>query len=209
MLIKSAIGRRFGLGPWLSAVSCALALAGCGLMKKAPPPPPPPAPVPVSVALKVSLSADGNPDASGRASPLVVRVYALRGDDTFRRLELEDLEGHDDYKIALNMNAKLAAHEIIRILGSDLRSGPVAVLYNCNQHLKKNPGHITAFIRRGLSLLLLGRDAAASDDFEEVYKQLPEVRPPGVFLHHIDEEKRYREKSPILAETASEKPPTA
>ena len=103
MLIKSAIGRRFGLGPWLSAVSCALALAGCGLMKKAPPPPPPPAPVPVSVALKVSLSADGNPDASGRASPLVVRVYALRGDDTFRRLELEDLEGHDRDKLAADL----------------------------------------------------------------------------------------------------------
>ena len=98
-------------------------------------------------------------------------------------------------------------HAHIRILGTDLRSGPVAVLFNCNQHLKKNPGHVTAYIRRGLSLLLLDRDQAAEDDFDEIYRQLPEVRPPGVFHHLIDEAKRYREASPILVDATAESPP--
>lgn len=89
----------------LVAVLGMVALAGCGLIKKSPPTPPPPPPpsIPASVALSVSLSTDGNPDGSGRASPLVVRVYELRADDTFRALELEDLEGHDRDKLAADL----------------------------------------------------------------------------------------------------------
>ncbi len=96
----------------LAAVCVVLLLAaGCSVIQDqihpAPRPvPPPPAPVPVSVALKVRLAADGNPDPSGRPSPLVVRVYELRGDDVFRTLELEDLEGHDREKLAADLVAR-------------------------------------------------------------------------------------------------------
>jgi type VI secretion system protein VasD len=42
------------------------------------------APKPVKTRLIVSVSADVNPDASGRASPIVVRVYQLKEDAAFR-----------------------------------------------------------------------------------------------------------------------------
>jgi type VI secretion system protein VasD len=60
----------------LSCCICALALAGC-----AKPPPKPPQPVETKALL--SAGADVNPDSSGRASPVVVRVYQLRGDAEF------------------------------------------------------------------------------------------------------------------------------
>jgi type VI secretion system protein VasD len=80
--------------------TCALALvlfaAACGKKAPAPPPaapPPPPAPPPVTIAaapdakvkttLTLAAGADVNPDANGRPSPVVVRVYQLRADAMF------------------------------------------------------------------------------------------------------------------------------
>jgi type VI secretion system protein VasD len=55
--------------------------------------PPPPAPAPLTIAaspdakvsapMTLAASADANPDASGRPSPVVVRVYQLRTDAAF------------------------------------------------------------------------------------------------------------------------------
>jgi type VI secretion system protein VasD len=54
-----------------------LAVAGCA---KAPVVEPPP---PVTVAITLAASGDVNPDAGGRASPLVVRVYELTDASAF------------------------------------------------------------------------------------------------------------------------------
>jgi type VI secretion system protein VasD len=54
----------------------AFALTGC---KSKPPKPPPPAVVNVSLQAKP----DVNPDTSGRASPIVVRLYQLKADAAF------------------------------------------------------------------------------------------------------------------------------
>jgi type VI secretion system protein VasD len=43
--------------------------------------------VPVQVRAKLSAVADVNPDAAGRASPLVVRVYGLRADPEFSKAD--------------------------------------------------------------------------------------------------------------------------
>jgi len=80
------------------ALLTAILFAACG--KKVPPPPvqpppaaapPPAAPVtiaaPVDARIKTTLtlaaSADSNPDANGRPSPVVVRVYQLKNDAAF------------------------------------------------------------------------------------------------------------------------------
>lgn len=79
--------------PRWSALACLVSLlaaaAGCA---KAPPPAPPQVPLTITAApeakikapLTIAISADANPDASGRPSPVVVRVYQLRTDAAFR-----------------------------------------------------------------------------------------------------------------------------
>jgi type VI secretion system protein VasD len=64
----------------------------CG---KGPPPQPPQIPLTITAApeakikapMTIAVSADVNPDASGRPSPVVVRVYQLRTDAAFRNAD--------------------------------------------------------------------------------------------------------------------------
>ena len=109
----------------------AFGFAGCAMFQKTPPPaaPAPPAPpplsmpqivmppmqreapLPVQVAHSIEAGADANPDASGRASPVVVRVYemksavAFEAADFFSLFEREqqalgaDLIARDEYQI--------------------------------------------------------------------------------------------------------------
>jgi type VI secretion system protein VasD len=62
----------------------------------APEPPPPP---PAAAQMVVSAAADANPDARGRPSPIVVRVYQLKSDATFGSVEFFGL--FDDEEQAL------------------------------------------------------------------------------------------------------------
>lgn len=69
---RLSYGRRSFMG-WGGAVMLGgVGLAGCSS------PPPPPKPVVTPVSLDLIGAADMNPDARGRASPLAVRVYALK-----------------------------------------------------------------------------------------------------------------------------------
>jgi type VI secretion system protein VasD len=65
------------------AIVCASALAAS--CAKAPVIPPPPAPV--NVVIDVAASSDVNPDTTGRASPVTVRVYALNDDAAFAKAD--------------------------------------------------------------------------------------------------------------------------
>ena len=80
----------------ISIAAAALAAASCG---KAPPVAPPAAPPPITVTIAappdakikavmtLTASADINPDANGRPSPIVVRVYQLRTDEEFSKAD--------------------------------------------------------------------------------------------------------------------------
>jgi type VI secretion system protein VasD len=81
--------------PFLAASVCSACLFG-----KNPPPPPPAAPAmtiaapaeaKVKASMTLSASADANPDASGRPSPVIVRVYQLKTDVGFNSAEFEKL----------------------------------------------------------------------------------------------------------------------
>ena len=81
--------------------------AACGKTPPAPPPPPPPAappglpppPKPEPIRLTLQAAADVNPDAANRPSPVVVRVYLLKGDTLFNAADFFAL--YDDEKSAL------------------------------------------------------------------------------------------------------------
>ena len=64
------------------ALGLAAAMSGCALMfppkPPAPPPPPPPPKPPPKLAVRIAALARLNPDANGRPSPVVVRVYELK-----------------------------------------------------------------------------------------------------------------------------------
>jgi len=85
-----APGRRGA--PWGTKVSMSsnrilgVALACLALVACAAKPP-----KPVEAKALLSVSSDVNPDSSGRASPIVVRVYQLRGDAEFNGAEFFDL----------------------------------------------------------------------------------------------------------------------
>jgi len=66
------------------------------------PPPPPP---PITVKVHLQASADINPDGSGRASPLVVRVYELRQDVAFRDADFFALYDHEKQTLAADLVA--------------------------------------------------------------------------------------------------------
>ena len=83
----SSYGRSFAAVSRRFALACGLALTGAliaGCASK---------PVVTPVSITLSAGADANPDARGRASPLTVRVYALKspgpveGADFFSRFE--------------------------------------------------------------------------------------------------------------------------
>lgn len=65
----------------------AVGLAGCA---KGPPPSPPPPP-PTVVKLTITANADVNPDARGRASPIVLRIYELKSVAVFNQADFFSL----------------------------------------------------------------------------------------------------------------------
>jgi len=78
----------------VSALAVILAANGCG---KGPPPAPPALTIAaapearVKAPMTVAAAADTNPDATGRPSPVVVRIYQLKTDAAFNSAEFMSL----------------------------------------------------------------------------------------------------------------------
>jgi type VI secretion system protein VasD len=101
------------------------ASAGCG---KAPPAGPPltiaaGADARGKAAMTIAAAADANPDASGRPSPVVVRVYQLKTDAAFRRSEFFAL--FDDEQKALG--EELISRDEFVVAPAERRTLDVAV----------------------------------------------------------------------------------
>lgn len=95
-----------------------LIMVSCG---KAPPPPPivlAPPPKPVPAAFTITASADTNPDATGRPSPVVIRVYQLKGDAAFTGAEFFPLFD-DDQKV---LGSELISREEYVLAPSERRT---------------------------------------------------------------------------------------
>ena len=70
-----------------------LMISACGMFKKKKPPPPP---EPTRVVLEFEAAGDINPNAEGRASPLVVRIYQLKSYSAFRKADFFSLYDNDE-----------------------------------------------------------------------------------------------------------------
>jgi tetratricopeptide (TPR) repeat protein len=97
--------------------------------------------------------------------PRFCLAYISRGNT---RYHLRDSGGAEDYRVAFRLDPELAAWDIIRFLRADLREDVDAVLENCRKHLRIRPDDVVAYARRGLTLLMMGREAEAAADFEQV-----------------------------------------
>ena len=80
-------------------------LAGCAALMACSTPPP--KPQPVNLKLNITASADVNPDAQNRPSPVVIRIYQLKDDAAFK--------GADFFALYDKEEATLAAALVSRV----------------------------------------------------------------------------------------------
>jgi type VI secretion system protein VasD len=93
-LSNAGARRRFAR---LGILLCLVGAAGCSS------PPPPPKPITTPVAMTLVAGADANPDARGRASPLTVRVYALKTSGAFESADFFSLFEKDQATLGAEM----------------------------------------------------------------------------------------------------------
>jgi type VI secretion system protein VasD len=80
---------------WSSLTRLALTLGVLAVVACAKPPAPPPPPVVSEIQLQVLAGADVNPDARRRASPVTVRIYALKSAAPFEAADFFSLFDKD------------------------------------------------------------------------------------------------------------------
>lgn len=104
---------RAGFGAALAAFFLALALGSCSTPPPPPPQPPPPKPQPpppppkptiFQVSLEVARNV--NPDARGRASPIVTRLYELKSLAVFQSADFFSLFDRDKESLGNDLVAK-------------------------------------------------------------------------------------------------------
>lgn len=69
-------------------------------------PPPPPPPKPISAIVTISAAADVNPNRSGRASPIFLRIYQLKDDAKFLNGTFDDVTARSDSVLAAAVIAR-------------------------------------------------------------------------------------------------------
>jgi tetratricopeptide (TPR) repeat protein len=127
----------------------------------------------IRVLLNDFAGAIADYDEALRINPQFYVAYLSRGNARYHQ---RDLMGYVDYRMAFRLNAEESARELVRILAEDMQRGPEAVLENCRKHLRISPNDLTAYARRGLTLLLLGRDADAEADFAQAQALTSDAR---------------------------------
>lgn len=86
-------------------------------------------------------------------------LYLSRGHAQYHR---RNFRGIVDYRKAFRLNPDGTASELARMLLEDAARTPESVLDNCARHVRINDQDAVAHIRRGMTLLLLGREAEAT-----------------------------------------------
>jgi tetratricopeptide (TPR) repeat protein len=79
-----------------------------------------------------------------------------------------------DYRRAFQLDPHLAASHIVKIVLREVRASPAAALAACDEHLHRHPEDFLTYGRRGVILLLLGRDAEAQADLEVFRTRSPQ-----------------------------------
>jgi len=129
--------------------------------------------VSVHVARLDFASAVADCDEAIRLDPYFTLAYISRAHARYHR---RDAKSFIDYLRAIELNPEVGAREIARAAALHARDDGEGVLANCSKHLRINPADVTALVRRGLTLLLMGREAEAWVDFEAAVEQAPRFR---------------------------------
>jgi tetratricopeptide (TPR) repeat protein len=114
-------------------------------------------------------------------------AYLSRGN---MRYHLRDMAAPADYATAFRLNAQAAANEVLRFVTMGIREDAAAVLENCRKHIRICPDDAIAYTRRGLTLLLLSREAEARDDLEQAARRLPKWRDYLTLLIEVAKQQR-------------------
>ncbi|MGA2708484.1 MAG: type VI secretion system lipoprotein TssJ [Steroidobacteraceae bacterium] len=84
--------RTFRAFPIAFLLAACAALAACAS--------PPPKPQPITAKLSIVVSADVNPDAQNRPSPIVIRIYQLKDDAAFKDADFFGLYDKEEATLA-------------------------------------------------------------------------------------------------------------
>ena len=113
-------------------------------------------------------------DEALRLEPDNVCYYISRANARYHK---RDVRAVVDFRMAFFLDAEGAAREVLRTVTADAQRDATPVLENCTKHLRICPRDVLANARRGLTLLLLGRQAEARPDLERVSEALPDLLP--------------------------------
>jgi tetratricopeptide (TPR) repeat protein len=127
----------------------------------------------VRVLLNDFAGAIADYDQALSIEPEKAHMYISRGNARYHK---RDLRGLLDFRMAFRLDPDGAARELIRILKTDAGRDAAAVLDNCAKHLRLNDRDVLAYARRGMTLLLLGRDAEAAPDLARSAELAPDMQ---------------------------------
>jgi tetratricopeptide (TPR) repeat protein len=122
--------------------------------------------------------------------------YISRGNARYHQ---RDPRGMLDYRMAFRLDAAGAAREFVRIVATDAQRDAEGVLENCRKHLRLNDRDVLAYVRRGLTLLVLGREAEAAPDLAQGRALLADMLP---YFQRILDRMLNSRSSPALAASA-------
>ena len=94
-----------GLSRIVPLILVACSLPGCFGAKDEPPPVPPPLP-PTKVELHIEAASDANPNAEGRGSPVLLRIYELKGLASFNAADYFALNEKDQAALGADLARK-------------------------------------------------------------------------------------------------------
>ena len=98
--------------------------------------------------------------------------YISRGN---ARYHLRDLRGVVDYRMASAFLAEGAVQELVRIVAEDVKERAADVLDNCTKHIRISPKDALAYARRGMTLVVLGREAETAADLARFQEMVPDA----------------------------------
>jgi tetratricopeptide (TPR) repeat protein len=110
-------------------------------------------------------------DEAIRIAPRFALAYLSRGNARYHR---RDARGLVDYRTALGLDPEGMARALVRTLAEGRRRGADDVLANCDQHLRINERDVLAHARRGLTLVLLGRQDESAGNLARFRELAPE-----------------------------------
>jgi tetratricopeptide (TPR) repeat protein len=113
--------------------------------------------------------------------------YLSRGN---ARYHLRQARGLADYRMAFRIHPEATAREIVRMLAEDVRQDAEQVLENCARHLRISEHDLLAHVRRGLTLVLLGREDEAVPDFTYARDHVSDMTDHLVQLIRLAQEAR-------------------